>query len=36
MKFSKALESVRSVFPWAEPNDDFMTQLKHYDLEINS
>ena len=35
MKYLDALDRVRSIFPYAEPNDNFLTQLKHYDLEMN-
>jgi len=35
MKYVTALEFVRERFPWAEPNENFLTQLKHYDLETN-
>lgn len=35
MKYSKAFDYVREKFPWAEPNENFLTQLKHYDLEMN-
>ena len=35
MKYAQAFEYVRERFPWAEPNDNFLTQLKHYDLEMN-
>ena len=35
MKYSKAIELVRSKFKHIEPNDNYLTQLKHYDLETN-
>lgn len=35
MKFSKAYQYVKEKFQWAEPNENFLTQLKHYDLETN-
>jgi protein-tyrosine phosphatase len=35
-KYLMALESVRQKFPYAEPNENFLTQLKHYDLETNT
>lgn len=35
MKFSEAYEGVRERFSYAEPNDNYLTQLKHYDLEVN-
>jgi protein-tyrosine phosphatase len=35
MKFAKAYEYVKEKFPGAEPNENFLTQLKHYDLETN-
>jgi hypothetical protein len=35
MKFAKAFDFVREKFPGAEPNENFLTQLKHYDLETN-
>lgn len=35
MKFHEAMELVREKFPKVESNDNFYTQLKHYDLETN-
>lgn len=35
MIFSDAYELVRSKFHHVEPNDNFLTQLKHYDLKVN-
>lgn len=35
MKFLAALELIKAKFPYAEPNENFLTQLKHYDLEVN-
>lgn len=35
-KYAAALEYVRDKFAYAEPNDNFLTQLKHYDLEMNT
>ena len=35
MKYTKAVEYVKERFPSAEMNDNFLTQLKHYDLEMN-
>lgn len=35
MKFHDAIEIVREKFPKIESNDNFYTQLKHYDLETN-
>jgi len=35
MKYVKALEYAKEKFSYADPNDNFLTQLKHYDLEIN-
>ena len=35
LKFSEAYEKVKEKFKKAEPNDNFLTQLKHYDLEVN-
>lgn len=34
-KFHQAVEIVKSKFPKIEINDNFYTQLKHYDLETN-
>ena len=34
-KFADAYDKVRDSFNHAEPNDNFLTQLKHYDLEVN-
>jgi hypothetical protein len=36
MKFVQAFKAVTDRFPYAEPNDNFLTQLKHYDLETNN
>jgi protein-tyrosine phosphatase len=36
MKYVSAYDRVREKFPYAEPNDNFLTQLKHYDLEVNT
>jgi hypothetical protein len=36
MKFAQAFKTVQERFPYAEPNDNFLTQLKHYDLEVNN
>lgn len=35
-KFHEAIEYVRELFPKIELNDNFYTQLKHYDLETNN
>jgi hypothetical protein len=35
MKYLVALDFIREKFPYAEPNENFLTQLKHYDLETN-
>jgi hypothetical protein len=35
MKYLIALDYIRDRFAYAEPNDNFLTQLKHYDLEMN-
>jgi len=35
MKFSSALDFIREKFSYAEPNENFLTQLKHYDLDVN-
>ena len=35
MTFNQAFELVRSKFNHVEPNDNFLTQLKHYDLKVN-
>lgn len=35
-KFHEAIEYVRELFPRIELNDNFYTQLKHYDLETNN
>ena len=35
LKFNEAYERVKEKFKKAEPNDNFLTQLKHYDLEVN-
>ena len=35
MKYTKAYEFVKERFKFAEPNENFLTQLKHYDLESN-
>ena len=34
-KFSEAYEKIKEKFPRAEPNDNYLTQLKHYDLSVN-
>ena len=34
-KFADAYEKIKEKFRFAEPNDNFLTQLKHYDLEVN-
>ena len=34
-KFTEAYDKVREKFGYAEPNDNYLTQLKHYDLEVN-
>ena len=36
MKYSDTMDLIRQKFPTCEPNDNFLTQLKHYDLEINT
>ena len=35
MTFNVAYDLVRSKFSHVEPNDNFLTQLKHYDLKVN-
>ena len=35
MNFNIAYDLVKSKFGHVEPNDNFLTQLKHYDLKIN-
>ena len=35
MTFNTAFELAKSKFGHVEPNDNFLTQLKHYDLKIN-
>jgi len=35
MKFSKAYDYIKDKFGYAEPNENFLTQLKHYDLDVN-
>ena len=35
MTFTQAYELVKSKFNHVEPNDNFLTQLKHYDLKVN-
>lgn len=35
MKFSNALDLIKEKFGYAEPNENFLTQLKHYDLDVN-
>ena len=35
MTFNQAYDLVRSKFNHVEPNDNFLTQLKHYDLKVN-
>lgn len=34
-KFSEAYDLMKEKFSAAEPNDNYLTQLKHYDLEVN-
>lgn len=36
MKYNDAMDLIRTKYPNCEPNDNFLTQLKHYDLEINT
>ncbi len=36
MKFTAAIDMIKAKFPFCEPNDNFLTQLKHYDLEVNT
>ena len=36
MKFASAFELVKDKFQYCEPNDNFLTQLKHYDLDMNT
>lgn len=36
LKYIAAYDIVKEKFPYAEPNDNFLTQLKHYDLETNT
>lgn len=36
MNYVAAFDYLREKFPYAEPNDNFLTQLKHYDLEMNT
>lgn len=36
MTFNMAYELARSKFGHVEPNDNFLTQLKHYDLRVNT
>jgi hypothetical protein len=36
MKYIAAYDLIREKFSYAEPNDNFLTQLKHYDLEMNT
>ena len=31
----RAYEKIKEKFPRAEPNDNYLTQLKHYDLSVN-
>ena len=35
MTFNNAFDLVKSKFGHVEPNDNFLTQLKHYDLKVN-
>ena len=35
MTFNQAFDLVKSKFNHVEPNDNFLTQLKHYDLKVN-
>ena len=35
-KYILAYDKVREKFAYAEPNDNYLTQLKHYDLEVNT
>lgn len=35
LKFSQAYDLIKEKFPRADPNDNYLTQLKHYDLEVN-
>jgi hypothetical protein len=35
MTFNIAFDLVKSKFAHVEPNDNFLTQLKHYDLKVN-
>ena len=35
MTFNQAFELVKSKFIHVEPNDNFLTQLKHYGLKVN-
>lgn len=35
MTFNIAFDLVKSKFDHVEPNDNFLTQLKHYDLKVN-
>ena len=35
MTFNTAFDLVKSKFGHVEPNDNFLTQLKHYDLKVN-
>ena len=36
IKYSQIMSSVLEHFPYAEPNENFLSQLKHYDLEMNN
>jgi protein-tyrosine phosphatase len=36
MKFQQVKQLVEQKFPYAEPNENFLSQLKHYDLEMNN
>jgi len=35
LKYNDAYELMKAKFPKAKPNDNFLIQLKHYDLEVN-
>ena len=35
MTYNIAYDLVKSKFDHVEPNDNFLTQLKHYDLKVN-
>lgn len=34
-KFAEAYDLIKDKFSAADPNDNYLTQLKHYDLEVN-